>query len=156
MSTTIQQLAAKLGREVTAALIRNVEAMDESKVAWQPEGSGRTVLSIIQECAIITGFSAHTLTHLAMPEGFHGEYGRLLGEYDTLEKAVAALKANSELLANAQLSFDAENLEKTIVMPWAANPLTFAELMFGNYWNSVYHIGQICYIQTLYGDKEMH
>jgi hypothetical protein len=41
------------------------------------------------------------------------------------------------------------------MMPWGAK-MTFAELLFLNYWNLVYHQGQIAYIQTLYGDREMH
>ena len=58
---TIQELAVKLNREAAQTLIRNVRAMPEDKVTWQPLDKGRTTLSQLQECAIICGFSNYTV-----------------------------------------------------------------------------------------------
>jgi hypothetical protein len=42
-------------------------------------------------------------------------------------------------------------------LPWNADAkMTTADMMFFPYWNLVYHVGQINYIQLLLGDTEMH
>ncbi len=153
---TIQQLAAKLNHEAVNGLIRNVRAMPEDKVNWQPLEKGRTTLSQLQECAIICGFSIYTLTNHALPPDFEGAYGRELGDVDTVDKAIAKLEERSAALAKVIASVPDTDLEMTVKMPWLEQPSTLAELMLMNYWNLVYHIGQVSYIQTLYGDNEMH
>ena len=50
---TINQLAVKLHQEVVATLLRNLKAMPDDKLTWKPLGQGRTVLSQLQECAIM-------------------------------------------------------------------------------------------------------
>jgi hypothetical protein len=43
------------------------------------------------------------------------------------------------------------------VLPFAGNVTRmFARMMMGGYWNTIYHIGQINYIQTLYGNRDGH
>jgi len=153
---TVQELAVKLNKEGAETLIRNVRAMPEDKTAWQPLENGRTTLSQLQECAIICGFSIATLTNRAVPADFKEAYGREMAEIDTVEKAAARLEERVEKLAATIQGFPASDLDQTIMMPFRPTPVSFAELMFMNYWNVVYHIGQICYIQTLYGDNEMH
>ena len=42
-------------------------------------------------------------------------------------------------------------------MPWGDGMTeTLANVMLHHFWNIVYHEGQIAYIQTIYGDREMH
>ena len=153
---TIQQLAVKLNREAAETLIRNVRALPEDKAAWQPLDKGRTALSQLQECAIICGLSIYTLANHTLPPDFNETFGRELPEIDTVDKAIARLEERTEKLAATIEAFQDADLEKTVTMPWRPDPTSLAELMFMNYWNVVYHIGQISYIQTLYGDNEMH
>jgi hypothetical protein len=34
--------------------------------------------------------------------------------------------------------------------------VSLADVCFLHYWNTVYHLGQVNYLQTLLGDREMH
>ena len=153
---TIQQIASKLNKDAADTLVRNVRAMPADKVAWQPIEKGRTALSQLQECAIISGFTTYTLQNHALPADFNEAYGREMGEIDTVDKAIARLEERTSALVKVIDAFPDTDLEKTVKMPWMEQPSTLAEVMFMTYWNVVYHVGQVSYIQTLYGDKEMH
>jgi hypothetical protein len=153
---TIQQLAAKLNRDVAAGLKRNAAAMPADRVSWKPMDVGRSALDQVAECALIARFGAGLLTDRTTPQMDMEAFQKARAELDTVEKAAAALDAGTDALCAAIEAFPAADLDKTIQLPWFGEPSTFAEIMFLSYWNSVYHVGQIAYIQTLYGDKEMH
>lgn len=153
---TINQIAAKLNRESSEALIRNIEAMPAEKAEWKALELGRSALSQVQECAVIAAMFADTFSNHAMPAMEDDAFGKSMSELDTVAKAVAALRANTENLVKAIEAFPADSLEKTVLLPWEQTPKSFAEVMFTNYWNSTYHEGQISFIQTLYGDKGYH
>lgn len=152
----VQQLAAKLNKDACDILVRNAKAMPEDKVVWQPLEQGRSVLNQLQECAVIANFTTHTLNHHTLPEMDNEVFGKSMAALDTLDKAIAALETNTTELVSAIEAFPDENLDKTVQLPWLPTPTSLAEIMMMNYWNSVYHQGQVCYIQTLYGDSEMH
>ena len=153
---TIQKLASKLNQEIAKSLIRNVRAMPADKVTWAPLEKGRTALAQLQECTVITGFTIYTLQKHELPADFNEAFAREAGEMDTVEKAIARLEERSAILGSVIEAFPDADLDKTIKMPWEEEPSSLAELMFMNYWNNAYHVGQIAYIQTLYGDSEMH
>lgn len=153
---TVQQLAIHLNREVAESLTRNAAAMPADKLTWSPLDQGRTALSQLAECAVITEFTTNLLKTRAMPPIDSEAFGKKTAELDTVEKATAALKANIDTLSSVIESFPDADLDATIQLPWFSTPQTFAQVMFICYWNNVYHQGQIAFIQTLYGDKEMH
>jgi len=117
---------------------------------------GRTVLSQIIECALTTGYAASIISARKMQDFDTATHTQAKAELDTIEKALTALQTNTDTLIAAIEAFPNEELDNTLQLPWLPEPQSFAKLLLLNYWNSVYHIGQISYIQTLYGDKEMH
>ncbi len=153
---TVQQLAAKLNRNAINQLKREVQAMPADKQTWQPLDQGRTALNQAAECAVAAGLTVTTLNSRQLPPMEHDTFSKAIAELDSLDKTLAALDANGEALAAAIEAFPTEELDNTIQLPWLPEPWSFAQIMLLPYWNTVYHIGQISYIQTLYGDKEMH
>ncbi|HZT41420.1 MAG TPA: hypothetical protein VFA07_04495 [Chthonomonadaceae bacterium] len=153
---TVTTMAAKLNREVGAGLARNFQAMPPDKQTWKPLDAGRSALSQIQECAGINLWAAQMLRDRAVPPIDESWMQQMQSQDDTPEKAVAGLQAGTDALVAAIEAFPAEHLEDTLVLPWDPTPTSMAEVMMLAYWNMVYHIGQINYIQTLYGDQEMH
>jgi len=153
---TIQQLAITMNRDIADTLRRNALAVPEDKLTWKPLDTGRSVLSQIAECAVVTGFTAHILNSRVMPPFDNEAYAQQTGALDTLDKALAALHASSEALVAAIEAFPTEELDTKISLPWFPEPQPFAQVMFVCYWNNLYHVGQVSYIQTLYGDTEMH
>ena len=153
---TINQIAAKLNRDSSESLIRNIEAMPTDKADWKALELGRSALNQVQECAVIAAMFAEVFSKQAIPAMEGDEFGSAMSALDTVQKAVAALRTNTEALVKAIEAFPADSLEKPTHLPWDPTPTTFAEIMFTNYWNSTYHEGQINFIQTLYGDKGYH
>jgi hypothetical protein len=153
---TIQQLAKKLNQDAADSLVKNVKAMPEDKATWKPLDQGRSALSQLQECAIICGFTAYTLQNHVLPPDFKDAFAREGAEMDTVDKAIARLEERAAALSAVIEAFPDADLAKTITLPWQQEPASLAEMMFMNQWNTVYHVGQINYIQTLYGDNEMH
>jgi hypothetical protein len=151
---TLLELAQQLNRNAAEMLERNVLAMPEEKLTWKPLDEGRTALDQLAECALFTFFNAKVLRERAVPEFNREEYARRKAEIDTRDKALGALHAGMETLLQAIAAFPESDLDQTIEM--FGGTQTYAEIALFSYWNKVYHIGQISYIQTLYGDKEMH
>ncbi len=153
---TVQALAAKSTRDVAVGLARTFSAMPSDKQAWSPLDLGRTALNQIAECAVINAYGAQTLRDRAAPPFEGNAYQQACAALDTVEKAVAALSDSTKELSAAIETLPDDQLETKIQFPWDSEPSTLAEAALIPYWNMTYHIGQINYVQTLYGDKESH
>ena len=149
---TVQQLMAKLNRDVAGTLARNVRAMPPDKQTWQPPDGGRSALDQLQECAAVTAWAAQILRERAIP-ATEGLFERFRAECDTPDRAAARLEQEAQALAGVIESFPSDHLEDPVQLPWEEKPCSLAEAMAIAYWNNTYHLGQVCYIQTLYGDK---
>lgn len=154
--STLQLVAAKITAGATDAMVRSVKATPADKIEWKPLDEGRSILSQVQECAVVATFFAAILRNRALPQMPEGAFESSMKALDTLDKALAALDANTADLLEAIRAFPDAHLADTITMPWGGEPLAFEEVLFLNYWNLVYHTGQTGYIQTLYGDRQMH
>lgn len=137
-------------------LIRQAEALGD-KAVWAPEG-GRTALDQVAECAIICGHMPDVLKARTMPD-FTPE---MIQEFETTKAGLATLEVASALLRenNAKLvdhirGMSDENLSGTMKF-WGPEPWNAADVADYHRWNMVYHTGQICYMQTLLGDHDMH
>lgn len=108
------------------------------------------------ECAVINAWGAQIFRdRVVLP--LDGEaYARDYAALDTVEKAVAALKSSTQSLVSAMESVSDDALDIQVQFPWDERACSLAGALLMAYWNLTYHIGQINYIQALYGDKEMH
>ena len=155
--STIKQIASSMSLKAVEDLRINLEAMPADKQDWRPLDLGRSALSLVQECAVINGFFATILRDQAVPAMDWGAYKAACAALDTPEKATAALTESGTALAAAIEAFPEDRMAETVTMPFAEGMvMSFAQVMFTAYWNMTYHTGQIAYIQTLYGDNEMH
>ena len=121
----------KLVSDALESLWRSVKAMPEDKLTWRPEAECRTALELLEELAMTTAYCAKLIELKKNPE---------------MPEGVAAYLAAVKAFPEAELS-------ETIDLPWGKN--TFFQTISYPYWNLVYHWGQINYIQTMYGDKQM-
>lgn len=84
----------------------------------------------------------------------------MMEEYETnknaldLDGAVSLLRENTEKLCEAIRSVPDEKLGEQMKF-WGPEPWSVAGVLNYHNWNMTYHIGQVNYIQTLYGDKDM-
>ena len=152
----IKKIAAVASQAVSDTLIRNLQAMPADKQTWKPMDIGRSALDQVQECAVINRWIAETYKTKVLPPLDKDAFGAAKTEMDTPEKACAALNEATTQLCDAISSASDADLEVQVTLPWDSTPTPLAALFLVPYWNNAYHIGQLCYVQTLYGDNEMH
>jgi hypothetical protein len=152
-----QQIAATLTQEATQNLIRTAQAMPDEKFTWQPLDAGRSALDQIIECGIINSWGARLLHDRAVPPMDGEAYARTKTATTTRDAAIQLLERGTAELVAAIEAFPDAHLEDTLELPFRAGMIkSFTEMLLMPYWNLTYHLGQINYIQTLYGDREMH
>ena len=74
-------------------------------------------------------------------------------EWTTLEECERVMEFNLNLLIKAIRAFPSERLAEAVTEPWGYET-SFLDLVMYQYWNTVWHTGQIAYIQTLLGDRK--
>jgi uncharacterized damage-inducible protein DinB len=130
-------------------LWRNVRAMPDEKLDWKPSETSRSARELMEEIVSVMPYNIGVLKEQKSPE---------MAWDDTKNKSIDQLEAeltktSADFFAVAR-AFPEEMLMEDVVLPWTT--LKFVEMMAYPYWNMMYHIGQITYIQTLYGDEDIH
>ncbi len=153
----VQQLAIEQAREAAAAVASNLRVMPPDRQTWKPMDAGRSALELVQECAVLNRFFAAAIRDGKAPEwswdAYKGETARL----DTPDKALKALEDATDELVAAIESVAEADLDQVVSLPFAEGfTVPMRDLLFFATKNMTYHHGQIAYIQTLYGDYEMH
>jgi hypothetical protein len=141
------------------AFFRTLRAMPPDRLEWKPMGEGRSALSQARECAQSPSWGIELLTARKVPEFSQERRAALRAESAgwTLEDCERVCRERTELLFDAIRAFPEEEMGRTVPMPFACGRvLTFGEALGLHLWNLSYHHGQVSYIQTLYGDRELH
>jgi hypothetical protein len=149
------QMTDKAGQD----FLLNVRAMPPDKLTWKPLGTGRSALDLLQEVAQSASYVIPILETRHVPDFNPEMFTRLMAErqtWDTIEKCEEVMRANHARLFEIIRNFPDEDLQHTVHLPFGEGfDQTMAEIMSYQYWNLSYHLGQVCYIQTLYGDMEI-
>lgn len=154
---TVPLLARGLTIEAANSLSRSVRSMPDEKLTWKVMCEARSALDMLVECAGSAMFVAEILNSREAPDPHEDMLEKLRQKTDTLTKGLLLLKNGIEALTVAIDDFPVAHLDETVVLPFAGGiTKSYATLMLLPYWNMSYHLGQINFIQTLYGDKEMH
>lgn len=138
---------------------RYASKVPADKLEWEPLEAGRSVLDLCREMAMTPTWAIDTI------EG---------KPHDFTEEAFAAIKAEQSQWTTVDQCYEecerrmVELLELMRTMPDArlsdtrwlpyegGRDFTIVEQMEYPKWNFNYHLGQIAYIQMLYGDNEMY
>ena len=132
--------------EAYKELWENAEKL-EGKLDYKAGEKNRTPMEMLVECATVPGFLAPALENQALPpmDGEHPDAGL---------KTIADCKAHFESvkgsLYDAIKNFPQDKLGDTIETPWGT--FTWMSFMAYCYWNPMYHVGQLGYIQMIHGD----
>jgi hypothetical protein len=155
-----QERIANMVIGTTDTICRAALAVPEDKRDWVPMGAARTVMSQMQEIATIKDFILPALTTYEFPpvnDATRAQWMEQRNKLSTLDMCILAAKSGAQELAEAIRKVPEEKLDQKIMMPFGGGiEKTIAEVIAMPYWNLCYHEGQINYIQTLLGDREMH
>lgn len=151
-----QFLAGKI-RAAGGSLHDAIAKMPEDRLVWNPEtegNKGRDALDQALECAYLNAWVAQAYNTGEMPELSWDDYKVATNAKRNKAACLAWLKSSTEELALAIEAFPANRLGDPTTDPIHGGKATtwadFAIDLF--YWNTVYHEGQVNYIQVLYGD----
>jgi len=155
----IQDFVAAETEQAVKWLFDTARHVPADKLEWKPLDNGRSCLDQLQECAQApTWFlpMLETRQTQQLDPAMYEEARAARREWDTLEKCEEVCKANTAKLLDVIRNYPDEDLSTEIAHPFApGETIKLAHVMLWHYWNMVYHLGQINYIQTLLGDFEM-
>jgi len=130
------------------------------KLEWKPLDSGRSVLDMAREIAKTPDWAGDTISSESAPEWNEDAFAAQKLEMETwltVERCQVECLARLDRFYVLVRSLSDEDLKKTKWLPYdGGRDFTYAEMLDYPRWNFNYHLGQVAYIQTLYGDREMH
>lgn len=139
---------------------RYARAVTEERLEWKPLDAGRSVLDLAREAAMTPDWARESLESDASPEWNDekmAEQKRLMDSWTAIHECESQCLRRLEKFYATVRDFPDDRLTATKWLPYeGGRDFTFAEMMDYPRWNFNYHTGQVAYIQTLYGDKEMY
>lgn len=139
---------------------RYAVAVPADKVDWKPLDAGRSVLDQAREMAQCPIWAIGIVSSDEPPKFDGPEMEAQMAEmqtWSTVAECQAKCNENLAKLFETIRATSDERLEQTKWLPFSGGrDYTYAEMMDYPRWNFTYHLGQIAYIQTLFGDKEMY
>jgi hypothetical protein len=142
-------------RSAGAALYAACEKMPDDRLAWHPtvEGNpGRDALDQLVECGYLNEWAAAAFRTGTLPAFDENDYKKRKDANRNRTAALKWLQEATEALATAITATSASKLAETFQNPITGQENTWAAFADFFYWNTVYHEGQVNYIQVLYGD----
>jgi uncharacterized damage-inducible protein DinB len=145
-------------RNATDALFKAARAMPEDKLKWKVMDKGRSALDLCAECAQMIPSTIEMLEAKALPPMDPAAYEAMQAERAawSLDDCERICRESSEKLYDVLRDYPDQDLEQRIDLPFGDRAWTMADVASYPLWNLTYHLGQIGYILTLYGDTEMY
>ena len=137
---------------------RFARAVPSERVLWKASEDSRTALELCQECAQAPKWSEGMLRIRAIPDDL-GDWQAILSEregWTTVEACEAESRSRTESLIAAIREFPESAMEQTLFLPFTGKDHPFWDIMMYPHWNFTWHTGQVAYLQTMWGDKDMH
>jgi len=157
-SVRIQDYAVDCAKNAAAEVFRYARAMPPDKLEWSPEG-GQNAMSMCREIAITPTWALYAFGEIETEwnDAALEAQKTLMESWKTVDDCEAQFNERFMAVEKLFRGFTYEDLAKTKWLPYeGGRDFTFLEMLDYPRWNATYHLGQIAYIQTLYGDKEMH
>lgn len=155
----IQDYIADCAREAANHAFKYARAVPGDKLEWVPAEGARTVLEMCRELGMTPSWALSGIQDSASEwnEEKAKEQRELMASWKTIDDCTAQFDKRFEAWEALARGMTDEDLSKTKWLPYnGGRDHTYLEMLDYVRWNCTYHLGQIAYIQTLYGDKEMY
>jgi hypothetical protein len=158
MSTiNLSQFLSNKIRNAGTALHDAIAKMPDDRIGWHPEtegNKGRDALDQALECAYLNEWAAQGYRSGQMPGIDWNDYKTQTDARRNKADCLVWLQSSTEALASALADFPQDKLGDATIDPvHDGKATTWADFAIDLlHWNTVYHEGQVNYIQVLYGD----
>jgi hypothetical protein len=142
-------------QQVAKAYISDFGHIPEEKRNAVPMGKARTPHDFTVECVGLNRWVARTLRGETPDHSKKEERQAYLDSLTTSELATNALNESVAEITAALANLTDEDLAREITMPWGS-PGKLCDAPLTAAFHMAYHMGQLNYIQCLYGDDQMH
>ncbi|NUL82965.1 MAG: hypothetical protein HUU60_09615 [Armatimonadetes bacterium] len=145
----LQDYMIEVTQQAANDAFKAAKVVPPDKLDWKPLENGRSVLDQCRELAICPQWAYDIIQGqetAAPPEGLN-----------SVEACEAECNRRLATLFDLFRTMPDERLAETKWLPYdGGRDFKMEEMMDYPRWNFNYHLGQISYIQTLYGDKDDH
>ncbi|MFM9873188.1 MAG: DinB family protein [Fimbriimonadaceae bacterium] len=153
----LQDFLVRQTQKALMDLVRAVEALPSDRLDWSPGDGMRSAQSMMQEVAVSPDFHILVLDGGELSPSFHGDLMARAAGMTTFSECRREAEESTMRLCSVILGFDDGLLDDEVVLPFGPGvTMTMADVLGQHYWNMVYHLGQVNYIQTALGDNAMH
>jgi hypothetical protein len=141
-------------------LVRALNTTPDDRINWSPAPSARTPIEIAAHAAEgvknIHGTLDGRTFAVPTPEEADRGFRAWEAQFKTREKVLDLLERNSEAFVGWLDGLTPERLETMVTMPFGMGqvPLSMAITFVARH--TQYHVAQMDYVQTLYGDRDWH
>jgi hypothetical protein len=147
-----QETIVKILEAHLPMLTNAAKSTPDDKLDWKPESTARSAREVFTEAVIMLTNTAGMLNERKMPDTYEATVSAYAAM--SINELITQAHTDLEVLSKAILAFPDSDFEQTLELPWGT--MSFFDIMTYPYWNMMWHAGQINYIQTLYGDQQMH
>lgn len=145
-------------KQLNHRMLRNLGKFPDDRLNWSPSSTARTPLQIVAHCGFSLGFITTMLNGTPYPTPTMAEAD---AEFLAMESTI---KTREEALARWALGLDAfvahleqikdDDLDKMVKLPFGMGELPLSYMVGVGSMHTREHLGQIEYLQTIYGDRE--
>jgi hypothetical protein len=161
-NTQIAELVATSKESIqrnTDRLLNLLTFVPDDKLHWSPSSTAKTPLRIVAHCAVASGaFTALISGNMPDPmppaEALIETFNAAEQSVSTREAAIAMTKQTSDDLCKALEGVNEANIDAVLDSPFGPMPLTFWIHVCSSHMMG--HIGQLEYVQTIWGDLDNH
>lgn len=153
------EYVARATQEAFVSAFNYAKAVPADKVDWKPLDAGRSVLDQCRELARCPVWAVSILRKEPQDwsEEAMAKEEAICSSYATVEDCERVCGEELQRFYACIAEIPEEQLAETMFLPFGGGrDYPFHELMDYPRWNLTYHLGQIAYIQSLYGDKKMY
>jgi uncharacterized damage-inducible protein DinB len=151
----LQELEGRRVQVLLGICLNAAQVVPAERTRWKPEGRGRSAHEIIEHLAGANHAFAALIRGSALPKEAAKAPDRqsVKKPADSYQQALAALQESGRTLSEAIASTPDEQLGQKREMPWGET-WEMTRLLTAPGAHIAYHWGQLCYLQTLWGDQQ--
>lgn len=129
--------------------------LSTEQLSTSPMGVARNPLHFSAECIGFNSLVVNAFSGAPSLRPSEEAREKFFASFDSLEKAQAGLRRSAEEVVAVIAEADEAKLTEQAMAPWG-EPMPLYMLIYVAADHMSYHDGQVNYIQTLYGDAEVH
>lgn len=153
----IQEHVISVTRTAGDEFFRYASAVPEDRLEWRPLDTGQSVLSMAREIAMTPQWAIDVMSGTESTEEERNAGFAEMKSWGSIAECRSQFQSRLDRWASYVTDLPDSKLSDTRWLPYSGGrDHTYLEMLEYPRWNCTYHLGQVAYIQTLYGDKEMH